>query len=216
MATFCRQRSRWNSRTSWNERTMPWRAMLSGDMPTSSWPFSMTEPRSGGMKPVSRLNTVVLPAPLGPTRATMAPLRSVNVRSSAATMPPKRLARSRTSSTTGAASHNEALAPLCRDGDEVAVLEVLVLGLGQLLHARADGRLPVLRPEHLEPAGPLPPRTRWNSDTPSGSRPMGRRAMNSTEQDAVADEDDEEGLLGVEADDPGEDGLQRRRAAARR
>ena len=66
--------------------------------PTSSSPFSLTEPASGGMNPVSRLNTVVLPAPLGPTSAVIVPLRSSMSRSSAATMPPKRLltaARSR-------------------------------------------------------------------------------------------------------------------------
>ena len=76
----------------------------------SSNPFSLTEPLSGSMNPVSRLNTVVLPAPLGPTRAVIVPLRSVMLSSSAATMPPKRLDRLRTSSTTGASSQSRSRA----------------------------------------------------------------------------------------------------------
>ena len=74
--TFCRHDSRLNSRTSWNERTMPLRATCAGLSPTSSSPFSFTEPASGGMAPVRRLNTVVLPAPFGPTRAVIVPCRS--------------------------------------------------------------------------------------------------------------------------------------------
>ena len=96
------------------------------------------------MNPVSRLNTVVLPAPLGPTRATIAPWRSVNVRSSAAMMPPKRLDRPVTSSTTGAARPQPGPGPLlvAVPGDRLAgrhgrrLLEELVLGPGQLGDAR--------------------------------------------------------------------------------
>ena len=201
MATFCRQLSRWNSRTSWNERTMPWRAMLSGDMPTSSRPFSMTDPRSGGMKPVSRLNTVVLPAPLGPTRATMAPLRSVNVRSSAATMPPKRLDE------VAHLQHHRRGLPQRGAGParpptvtRSPCSRYSCLGLGQLLHARADRRLPVLPPEHLQPAGPLPSPPELEQRDALGQQTHRAQGDEQHQQDAVADEHDEEGLLGVEAD----------------
>ena len=53
---------------------------------------------------------MVLPAPLGPTSAVIVPLRSVMLRSSAATMPPKRLDRFCTSRITGARSHSRSRA----------------------------------------------------------------------------------------------------------
>src|SRR6185295_11547724 len=48
-------------------------------------------PRSGGRKPESRLNAVVLPAPLGPMRPSTSPRAISSERSRTATNPPKRL-----------------------------------------------------------------------------------------------------------------------------
>jgi hypothetical protein len=55
-----------NKRTPWNVRTTPRRAMLSGREPETSTPSTMMRPSVGGSTPVIRLNSVVLPAPLGP------------------------------------------------------------------------------------------------------------------------------------------------------
>ena len=68
--TFMRERAL----VSWNVRTIPSRATLKAGMPARSRPLNSQEPVSGLSNPVSRLKNVVLPAPLGPIRAVIAPL----------------------------------------------------------------------------------------------------------------------------------------------
>ena len=63
-------------------------------------PCRRTLPPLDGKVPLTRLNTVLLPAPLGPIRPRISPPRSVNEMSFTATSPPKRFCRPSTSSTT--------------------------------------------------------------------------------------------------------------------
>ena len=58
-----------------------------------SRPSSMMRPAVGLSTPVSRLITVVLPAPFGPISAWRAPFSTASETSCAATMPPKRFSR---------------------------------------------------------------------------------------------------------------------------
>src|SRR5215510_3049285 len=60
-------------------------------------------PRVGGRNLVRRLNTVVLPAPLGPIRAWMAPSRTERSTLLTATKPLNSLVRPRADNTMGAA-----------------------------------------------------------------------------------------------------------------
>ena len=53
----------------WNDRATPLRAICSGWRPVTSSSKTVIVPAGGLRKPVSRLNRVVLPAPLGPTSA---------------------------------------------------------------------------------------------------------------------------------------------------
>ncbi|MNT86012.1 hypothetical protein D3C72_2262520 [compost metagenome] len=53
----------------WNERTSPMRATLSGGVRVMSVPSRVMVPAEGCRNLVSRLKTVVLPAPFGPIRA---------------------------------------------------------------------------------------------------------------------------------------------------
>jgi hypothetical protein len=55
----------------WKERTMPRRAVTAGASRVMSCAVEQDVPRVGGRNLVSRLKTVVLPAPLGPIRAWM-------------------------------------------------------------------------------------------------------------------------------------------------
>ena len=63
----------------------------------SSTPSSSTDPSSGRSWPQTQLNTVVLPAPLGPTRPTLSPRSMEKVTSLTALMPPNCLESPRTS-----------------------------------------------------------------------------------------------------------------------
>src|SRR5690348_3814938 len=63
-----------------------------------SSPRNFTRPLSGAKTPLIRLNTVDLPAPFGPIKPRISPSFTVNVSSPTACSPPKRLPRSRTSS----------------------------------------------------------------------------------------------------------------------
>ena len=75
---------------SWNVRTMPSRATLYGrDARRSSCRRTSSGPWSGLSKPVSRLKNVVLPAPLGPISAVIAPRWTSTWSTSTATRPPK-------------------------------------------------------------------------------------------------------------------------------
>src|SRR5262245_39657987 len=66
-----------------------------------SSPSSRMRPADGRSTPVSRLITVVLPAPLGPIRAWRAPFSTLSETPLTAAMPPKCFSRSTVSSATG-------------------------------------------------------------------------------------------------------------------
>ncbi len=89
--------SRDSALVSWKVRTMPARATLCGAAPLrASCRRSATSPASGWSNPVSRLKKVVLPAPLGPIRAVMAPRWISRWSTSTAVRPPKRRTMSST------------------------------------------------------------------------------------------------------------------------
>src|SRR5262245_18854737 len=83
----------------WNERPTPMRQSSCGGTPVTSRPLSTTRPVSARRWPVIRLNSVVLPAPLGPMIALTLPLGTSNETRETATKPSNALVRSRTSST---------------------------------------------------------------------------------------------------------------------
>src|SRR5689334_3325136 len=70
-----------------------------GGTPVTSRPFSTTRPVSARRWPVIRLNSVVLPAPLGPMMALTLPLGTSNETRETAMKPSNDFVRSRTSST---------------------------------------------------------------------------------------------------------------------
>src|SRR5579862_4139909 len=78
-----------NSRRLWKVLAMPSRAIRCGACPAIDRPANRTSPELGWYTPVITLNTVVLPAPLGPMRLTIS--RSSTSRSSSASAwsPPK-------------------------------------------------------------------------------------------------------------------------------
>ena len=55
-----------NSRMFWNVRAIPRRETFQAGPPVMSVPWKAIDPRVGGRKPESTLNSVVLPAPFGP------------------------------------------------------------------------------------------------------------------------------------------------------
>ncbi len=74
---------------SWNVRTWPMRATLNAGMPERVVPSNVHVPLSGLSNPVSRLNSVVLPAPFGPMSAVIAPRGISRCSTSTAVRPPK-------------------------------------------------------------------------------------------------------------------------------
>src|SRR5215475_3789571 len=76
---------------SWKVRTIPARATRYAGIPASGWPSNRQLPPSGFSNPVSRLNSVVLPAPLGPMSAVIAPRWTSSLPISTARSPPKAL-----------------------------------------------------------------------------------------------------------------------------
>ena len=74
---------------SWNVRTMPIRATLYEETPARLLPSNCHLPVLGVSKPVSRLNRVVLPAPLGPISAVILCRGISRYSTSTALMPPK-------------------------------------------------------------------------------------------------------------------------------
>src|SRR6185369_11259096 len=81
----------------WNERMMPRRATSAGRSRVMSVPLKRMVPAVGGRNLVSRLKKVVLPAPLGPISAWMAPRRTRRFTLSTATKPLNSLVRPRVS-----------------------------------------------------------------------------------------------------------------------
>src|SRR5438105_13009014 len=82
-----------NSRMFWNVRHTPSAVISSGRSPTSGRPRKVTAPVSGRYRPVNTLNSVVLPAPLGPMIDAMPP-SSANVTRCRAVRPPNVLVTS--------------------------------------------------------------------------------------------------------------------------
>ena len=84
--------------TCWKVRDMPRRAMSREGSPAIDSPRNCTAPRVRGSTPVTRLNVVDLPAPLGPIRPTMSPAWIWKLTSFTATRPPNSLRTACTSS----------------------------------------------------------------------------------------------------------------------
>src|SRR5919108_1399114 len=81
------------SRMFWNVRHTPSAVISSGRRPISGCPRKVTAPASGRYRPVNTLNSVVLPAPLGPMIEAMPP-SSANVTRCRAVRPPNVLVTS--------------------------------------------------------------------------------------------------------------------------
>ena len=86
-----------NGRMTWKVRPTPARRAACGLRPTMSRPSSRISPVSGRRKPLSRLNSVVLPAPFGPMMPRISFRRSSKLTSWTAFRPPKERDRLRTS-----------------------------------------------------------------------------------------------------------------------
>ena len=82
-----------NSRMFWKVRATPMRLIWAGVLPWVSRPSSRMVPRVGWYTLVSRLNTVVLPAPLGPMRPAISVRPTVMLNSLTAVRPPKSMPR---------------------------------------------------------------------------------------------------------------------------
>ncbi len=81
--------SKLSALVSWKVRTCPIWATLNDGTPERLVPWKSQDPVSGVSKPVSRLNSVVLPAPFGPISAVMAPRGISRCSTSTAVRPPK-------------------------------------------------------------------------------------------------------------------------------
>ena len=75
-------------RTTWKVRPMPARQMRFGFSPVMSRPANRTLPPLGAASPFSRLNSVVLPAPLGPMMPRISPSSTSKLTSWTAFSPP--------------------------------------------------------------------------------------------------------------------------------
>ena len=95
---FSRALRLWNSCGIWKVRTRPLWKSASVDSGVTSSPRKRMVPDVGCRAPAMRLNSVVLPAPLGPMRPRISPLLTLRVQPSTARKPPKALTRPSTSS----------------------------------------------------------------------------------------------------------------------
>ncbi|MCY1369751.1 hypothetical protein D9M69_568050 [compost metagenome] len=82
----------------WKLRESPRRLISNGFLPSMRVPLRMTSPLLGSKRPEIRLNSVDLPAPLGPMMATRSPGRTARSTPRMISVLPKRLRRSRSSS----------------------------------------------------------------------------------------------------------------------
>ncbi|MNT79607.1 hypothetical protein D3C72_2189600 [compost metagenome] len=89
--TFSRAVMLWNRRMFWKVREMPASTTLCGLLIRSGLPSNITRPCSARYNPVSTLNRVVLPAPLGPSRPRISPRRMLRSMPCRACRPPKNL-----------------------------------------------------------------------------------------------------------------------------
>src|SRR3954452_20320130 len=86
---FCRTVSRDSALVSWKVRTTPSRATWWGESLPRDRPLNDQVPVLGWSKPVSRLHSVVFPAPLGPIRPVMPPRWISRWSTDTAVRPPK-------------------------------------------------------------------------------------------------------------------------------
>ena len=83
-----------STRGVWKVRTRPARAMASPRSARCGVRRKRMRPAAGARKPETRLNTVVLPAPLGPISAVIVPSATAKTDASTAATPPKERRRS--------------------------------------------------------------------------------------------------------------------------
>ena len=79
-----------NTRPCWKVRARPSAASLSAESSVTFWPAKVTVPASASSRSVTRLNSVVLPAPLGPMMLTSSPSFTSRSTVFTAVRPPKR------------------------------------------------------------------------------------------------------------------------------
>lgn len=82
----------------WKLRDRPMRLISNGFLPSMRAPCSSTSPLVGAKRPLIRLNSVDLPAPLGPMMATRSPACTASWAPRMISVLPKLLRRSRSSS----------------------------------------------------------------------------------------------------------------------
>ena len=66
---FSNTDKRWKIEVIWKLRDRPMRLIRCGGMPSTRTPLSRISPEEIGKRPLTRLNSVVLPAPFGPIMA---------------------------------------------------------------------------------------------------------------------------------------------------
>src|ERR1035437_3311722 len=113
--------SRLKRASRWKVRAIPARPRRWGGQREMFSPRESIRPRVGSKSPVSTLNMVVFPAPLGPIRPTMRPAGTSSETSSRATSPPKRIVTSVARSTGSSHPVSEAMTTppgwaTCRNG----------------------------------------------------------------------------------------------------
>ena len=86
-----------NSVVAWNVRAIPRRQISEGRRPDTRAPLKTISPEDSGSTPVSRLKTVLFPAPFGPIRPWIVRDATVIESPVTACRPPKRLPTSRSS-----------------------------------------------------------------------------------------------------------------------
>jgi len=82
----------------WKLRESPARLISNGFLPSMRWPLSSTWPLLGAKRPLMRLNSVDLPAPLGPMMPTRSPAFTARFTPRMISVLPKLLRRSLSSS----------------------------------------------------------------------------------------------------------------------
>src|SRR5918996_727395 len=97
MRTFSSTVDSRNSVVAWNVRAIPRRQIWEGRRPDTRSPLKTISPEDGASTPVSRLKTVLFPAPFGPIRPWIVRGATVMESPVTASSPPKRLLTSRNS-----------------------------------------------------------------------------------------------------------------------
>src|SRR5215212_11981857 len=129
---------------------MPSAASRCGAQPVTTRSSKATRPASGRITPVIRLNSVVLPAPFGPTTDTTCARSTSKPTRSTATRPPKRRVSPSTARSGAEAASDSVVGSSPVDLDHHH-LGAEVVALGRVLEAylRADRRRDLERGERL-------------------------------------------------------------------